>query len=283
MNVSYDDAGMGEPAVVLIHGWAFGNRSHLVPQFEHLSASRRVILLDLPGQGGSDRVPAGFGFGECAAAAARVVEAAGIAQAVLCGHSFGGRVAVELAAAHPERVAGIALVDPVLLFPAPVREQATRLASALESDGWRLALQDYFSALLSPDDPPDVRSKIVAELGGVDRNLGAQVMRAGMAADGSDALARVRCPVLVIRRPETPIDVERLQELQPQASVAESVGTGHWMTLSVPDQVNAVLDRFLGGLAEASPRSANGSPRDLAVTGGAGSVRAAEPLQSSTS
>jgi pimeloyl-ACP methyl ester carboxylesterase len=182
-----------------------------------------------------------------------VQEVAGIGQAVLCGHSFGGSLAVEVAAAYPDRIAGVALLDPVLLFPAPVRSGATALASALESDGWRPALEGYFSALLSPDDPPDVRSKVVADLAGVDRVLAAQVMRAGMAADGSAALARVQCPVLVMRRPETPIDIARLQELQPHASVVEPVGTGHWMTISVPDQVNRVLDRFLATLATAEP------------------------------
>lgn len=254
MNVSYDDAGTGEPAVVLIHGWGFGNASHLVPQFEHLRSSRRAVLLDLPGQGASDPVPAGFGFAECAAAIAGVVAEAGIDQAVLFGHSFGGRLAVEVAAAHPERIAGVALVDPVLLFAAPVREQAARLALALESDGWRAALEGYFSALLSPHDRPEVRSRVLAELDGVDPVLGAQVMRAGMASDGSAALARVRCPVLVIRRPELPFDGRRLQELQSQAWIAQPVGTGHWMTMSVPDQVNAVLDRFLASVAQASPR-----------------------------
>lgn len=254
MNVSYDDAGTGEPAVVMIHGWAFGNRTHLVPQFEHVRSSRRAVLVDLPGQGASDPVPATFGLAECAAAIADVVEGAGIEQAVLLGHSLGGRLAVEVAAAHPEHVAGVALVDPVLLFPAPVRERAAGLASALESDGWRAALEGYFSALLSPADPPELRSRIVAELGNVDPVLGAQVMRAGMASDGSDALVRVRCPVLVMRRAESPIDARRLHELQPDAWVAQPVGTGHWVTISVPDQVNAALDRFLARLTS-SPRS----------------------------
>jgi len=254
MHLSYDDAGTGEPAVVLIHGWAFGNRSHLVPQFEHLAENRRVILLDLPGQGGGDPAPPGFGFHDCTAAIGGVLEATGIQEAVVCGHSFGGRLAVEVAASYPQRIAGAALLDPVLLFPAPVREQATMLASAFESDGWRSALERYFSALLSPFDPPEVRSKVLEELAEVPRALAVQVMRAGMSGDGSEALAEVRCPVLVIRRRETPHDVPRLQELQPEAWVGQVVGTGHWMTLSVPDQVNAMLDRFLEAAVRASAR-----------------------------
>ncbi|HEU5003135.1 MAG TPA: alpha/beta hydrolase [Actinomycetota bacterium] len=227
----------------------------MVPQFEHLAATRRVILLDLPGQGGSDPAPAGFAFADCAAAIGGVLDATGIELAVVCGHSFGGRLAVEVAAAYPGRIAGAALLDPVLLFPAVVREGATMLAAALDSDGWRTALENYFSALLSPFDPPEVRSKVLGELPEIPRVLAAQVMRAGMSGDGSEALAQVRCPILVIRRHETPHDLQRLHALQPEAWVGQVVGTGHWMTLSAPDQVNAMLDRFLESGVSASARS----------------------------
>lgn len=246
LHLSADDAGSGEPAVVLIHGWGFGNRSHLLPQFEHLARTRRVILIDLPGQGASDPAPPDFGFADCAAAIAGVLDDMGIDRAVVCGHSFGGLVAVEVAAAFPERVAGAVLLDPApLLFPAPVREQSAMLASALESDGWLPALQGYFSMLLSPYDPPEVRSRVLDELRDVPRALSARLMRAGMAGDGSEALARVRCPILLFGRAEQPLDRERFLELQPEAWVGQPVGTGHWLTISVPDQVNAALDRFL--------------------------------------
>ena len=245
MRLTYEDGGAGEPAVVLIHGWAFGNRSHLVPQFEHLSSSRRTILLDLPGHGGSDPVPRGFGFPECAAAIGAVLDAAGIDRAVVCGHSFGGRLAVEVAAAYPSQVVGAALLDPIILFPPAARDRAGMLATALESDAWLTALEAYFSRFLSPYDRPQVRSKVMAELAEVPRELAARVMRAGKETDGSEALARVQCPLLVLRGAETPMDAARLRELQPGAWVGAPVGTGHWMTLSVPEQVNAMLDRFL--------------------------------------
>jgi pimeloyl-ACP methyl ester carboxylesterase len=69
-------------------------------------------------------------------------------------------------------------------------------------------------------------------------------MQESMATDGSDSLARVRCPLLVVSA-RTPVDIERLRGLQPEAFVGSVVGSGHWLTLAVPDQVNAMLDRFL--------------------------------------
>lgn len=246
MDLVYDDAGTGEPAVVLIHGWGFGHPSHLVPQLEHLASRHRVLRLDLPGQGRSDRPPAGFGFKDCTAAIVATLDAAGIDRAIVCGHSFGGRLAVELAAVYPSRIAGLALLDPVILFPEPVRQQGLiGLVPALATENWLKALETYFSRLLSPYDPPEVKSRVLAELAQVAPDLAAPLMQEGMATDGSESLAQVRCPLLVLAAAQSPIDMERLRDLQPEAWVGRVVGSGHWMTLSVPDQVNAMLDRFL--------------------------------------
>ena len=245
VRMAYEEAGTGQPAVVLLHGWAFGDRWHMSSQLAHLKSRHRVLALDLPGHGGSEPAPSDFGFRDCAAAIVGVLDKAGIDRAVVCGHSFGGRLAVELAAAYPERVVGAALLDPVILFPDQVREHALRLVPTLESAAWLSALEAYFSRLLSPYDPPDLKARLIGGLRQVPRQLAAQVMRDGMSTDGSEVLARVRCPLLLIRRTETPIDTGRLAQLQPQAWVGCVVGTGHWIGLAVTDQVNAMLDRFL--------------------------------------
>jgi pimeloyl-ACP methyl ester carboxylesterase len=246
VRLAHDEAGTGEPAVVLVHGWGFGHPSHLVSQFEHLASRRRVLKLDLPGQGRSGQPPPGFGFEDCAAAIIAELDAAGVDRAIVCGHSFGGRLAVEIAAAYPSRVAGLALLDPVILFPEPIRQQAlTGLVPALRSGNWLKALEGYFSRLLSPYDPPDLKSRVLKELGQVKPEMAASLMQEGMATDGADSLVRVRCPMLLVTAAQSPVDMERFQDLQPEALVGRVVGSGHWLTLAVPDQVNAMLDRFL--------------------------------------
>jgi pimeloyl-ACP methyl ester carboxylesterase len=230
---------------VLIHGWGFGNPSHLVPQFEHLASRHRVLKLDLPGHGQSDRPPPGFGFKDCAMAIVAELGAAGIDHAVVCGHSLGGRLAIEVAVAQPSRIAGVALLDPVILFPEPVRQQAqTGLVPALSTDHWLQAIEGYFSRLVGPYDPPEVKAQVMSELSQLSPGLAASIMQEGMATDGAEVLALVRCPLLMVSA-TAPVDTERMRHLQPEAFVGRVVGSGHWMTLVVPDQVNAMLDRFL--------------------------------------
>jgi pimeloyl-ACP methyl ester carboxylesterase len=175
-----------------------------------------------------------------------VCRAADVHRAVLCGHSLGGTVALELAALEPQLVAGVALLDPVALFPEPVRRQALeRLVPALAGPGWLEALRGYIaSRMFGPFDPPDVRARIAQEVARLPAHMPAALMRDGMSNDFSERLATGRYPLLVVHA-QAPVDLDRLRQLRPDAIVASVAASGHFLTLIVPDQVNAMLDRFL--------------------------------------
>lgn len=74
-----------------------------------LGARWRAIALDTPGFGASDALPEGASIEGWADAAAALLEALGIARAHVVGHHTGGVIAIELAAARPERVARLVL------------------------------------------------------------------------------------------------------------------------------------------------------------------------------
>lgn len=108
-----------EPAalwpVVLIHG-ASGNLGDLrLALGDRLAQTRRVVLIDRPGHGWSDR-PGGKADASPtrqAALIAQALEGIGLDRFVLVGHSLGGTVAAAFARAYPERVAGLVLLSAV--------------------------------------------------------------------------------------------------------------------------------------------------------------------------
>ncbi len=113
----YYEGGRG-PTLVLLHGFG-GTRQNWVPAAKYLARGFRVILPDLPGYGSSSPVPASEGgiHGE-ARLLAGFVQALGLQHFGLVGHSMGGAIAGVYAAAHPQRVFGLALVDSAgLPFP----------------------------------------------------------------------------------------------------------------------------------------------------------------------
>lgn len=101
--------------IVLVHG-ASGNLNDLrLALGDRLARDRRVILVDRPGHGWSDR-PGGAAAASPARQAALIMEALeriGVQRFYLLGHSLGGAVASAMALQWPERLAGLVLLAPV--------------------------------------------------------------------------------------------------------------------------------------------------------------------------
>ena len=102
------------PTVVLVHG--FGES--LVAWrgvASRLAESHAVCALDLPGFGLSDKPASGYATDTMAARVWAALDRIAPGRVVLAGHSLGGAVAAAAAATHPERTAGLVLVDAALV------------------------------------------------------------------------------------------------------------------------------------------------------------------------
>lgn len=108
---------MGEgPDVLLLHGLG-GAKSSFFDAAAALSRHYRVHALDLPGFGSSSKPAiAPYDARYFARTVRETMDVLGIDRAHLAGNSMGGRVAIELALRHPERVAGLALLCPAVAF-----------------------------------------------------------------------------------------------------------------------------------------------------------------------
>ena len=97
--------------LLLVHG--FGNEAHIWDDFAPLVAEHyRTVAVDLRGHGDSDHDPAcRYDYDHHVADLEAITAALGIERLVLVGHSFGGRTSVLFAAKHPERMAGLVVVD----------------------------------------------------------------------------------------------------------------------------------------------------------------------------
>lgn len=106
--------GSNGPVVVMLHGW--GRSLDVLRPLGELLASRfRVMLIDLPGFGGSPapfsatNAGGGWGTAEYCSAVVQLLNQHNVERCILFGHSLGGRIAVRLAAQHPLRIAALIL------------------------------------------------------------------------------------------------------------------------------------------------------------------------------
>ncbi|AKQ64986.1 Menaquinone biosynthesis related protein, putative DHNA-CoA thioesterase [Myxococcus hansupus] len=241
--LNVDDGGVGGLPVVFVHSSA-GNTTHWAAQLAHLRKRRRAVALDLRGHGKSE-LPrdGGFSVEDFAQDVGSVVEGLGLQRFVLVGHSLGGAVCVAYAGAHPERVAGLFLLDPASDGRMIPEEQAQGWMGVLATEAWSAVVEEAWAPMLAPS-RPEVRERVLAEM----RATSQASVRGGLGAlltfDPVAPLRAYRGPRLsvVTAFNEDPGSYHRLVPALPHEKVE---GTGHWVQLDAPDTVNALLDGFL--------------------------------------
>src|SRR5262249_30856681 len=110
--IEVEETGAGPRAFVLVHGFT-GSRDDFREQMAPLGALGRTLAIDQRGHGGSTNSgrPGDYTLGSLVADLRGVLDALGLEQADLLGHSLGGVVALHFALTHPERVASLVLMD----------------------------------------------------------------------------------------------------------------------------------------------------------------------------
>ena len=109
------------PTIVFLHGMG-GARISWLPTAKKLIADHHVVMMDLPGHGDSP-LPDPFSLDAAAEAIAQALATQKAESTVVVGQGVGGALALMAAAAHPDRVRGVVLVDAALRAGIQVPDQ----------------------------------------------------------------------------------------------------------------------------------------------------------------
>jgi len=234
----------GEP-LVLLHGFG-GDLNNWLFNAEPLSAERAVYALDLPGHGGSVKEAR-----DLVGALREFLDGQGIERAHLAGHSMGGLVAGEFAAAEPDRVLSLTLIAPVGLGPEIDREYIDGFVAATSRKQLKPVLQRLFA------DPEQVSRSVVDDvlkykrLDGVQATL--ETLRDRLFPEGRQTstldLEAYAGPILVIwGEADAIIPAAHAQAAPSRAEVTVLEGVGHSPHMEAAGEVNRLFEGFLAGV-----------------------------------
>ncbi|MCC6746061.1 MAG: alpha/beta hydrolase [Deltaproteobacteria bacterium] len=242
VTLAYDDRGTGDPALVLIHGLAC-DRSYLAPQAERFVGRHRVVSVDLRGHGESSAA-ASYRIRDFGDDVLRLLDALELPRVVVAGHSMGGLVALEVAARDPERVVGAALLDSPILLGAETGPIFKELLAALAGPNYVEVFRAFNAQCFFPYEDAARRERLLNEMCSVPREVVLPALEAIVTYDSAAACARISAPLLYLRGLNA-VSEALWHEHVPHGLWGQPTGAGHFHQLEVPDQVNAMLDRFL--------------------------------------
>jgi pimeloyl-ACP methyl ester carboxylesterase len=244
----FDDQGAGDPALVFIHGFSC-DHSNFEPQARYFSTGHRVISVDLRGHGRSDAPDQEYTIEGFADDVAWLCARLDLERPMIAGHSMGGMVAATLAERHPNLPGGVAILDAAPVPRPELVDALTGFASVIQSeDTFREDLRAASEAFFSPFDDRDCVTRVQDGVY-APRHV---MLSAAKAMESfvhralvTDIPASWRVPACSIAGSLQMNDMDRFVAACPQLVSAQILGAGHWYMLEVPEQLNAMLDRFL--------------------------------------
>lgn len=241
LRVEKTGSGAGTP-VLLVHGGG-ADRSHWHALIPLLATDRTVVSYDQRGYGESD--PPADGRRDLAAMAADVLSVAsatGLGRPILVGHSFGGAVAGEAAARFPDRFAAVVFLDAAGDIRSLPEEEITAWRSSMAPDRFRASSRAWFERILH-DARPETRQHVLATLGLTPRETYVGSMESMLRYDPT-VVRRFPGPKLVItvRTFDGPMSMRTAVPELPNVFIED---TSHWPQLDQPEEVAAIVRRFL--------------------------------------
>jgi len=243
--IHYVNYGKGSEALVLIHGWTC-NLDNWRDQAPDFAKRNRVIVIDLPGHGQSDKPQITYSMDLFARAVDAVLRDARVKRAVLVGHSMGTPIARQFYRKYPEKTLAIVIVDGPLR-PFGDKAMMDRLIAGFRGPNYQEVVTKMFAGMRGPNLSAEAQDRIKASALNTPQHVLVSAME-GMVDASIWGQDKINLPVLAImaKNPFFGPDLEQLyKSIAPRLDFQMWDGVGHFIMMEKPKQFNEVVLAFL--------------------------------------
>lgn len=248
VKLAYVDTGSGDPPLLFIHGWCC-DHSYWRDQIPEFARRHRVVAVDLRGLGSSGAPDEDSSVELYRDDVAWLSREIGLDRPVLIGHSMGGLIALTIARRWPELPRAVVFVDAATMsFPTEFAPAVSSMLDGLGSPAYREVAANFIGDFLfRPESDPQLKDDVIKKMAGAPQRV-MDTSMASVISTMETAPGPVPVPSLFVRaatywRPE-----EELREAYPGMEVV-AMDAAHFVHMEKPAEFNAILKRFLKGLA----------------------------------
>lgn len=238
----YDIGGRDKKALIFIHGWTC-NADFWKDSYSAFPGYR-VIAIDLPGHGKSDKPHADYSMEYFARSIEAVMKAAKVRQAVLVGHSMGTPVIRQFYRLYPQKTLGLVIVDGALLPFGPKAEMDKFFEPLFQH--YAEQAPKFIDELLEPTSE-DLKPAIRAAMLAAPDYVAISAMR-GMLDDAIWTDDKINVPVLaeMTRSGPWPADnAELYKKIAPNIDYQSWPRVSHFLMMEKPKEFNDAVRAFL--------------------------------------
>ena len=252
-----EDLGSGVP-LLLIHGFPL-NREMWRPQIETLSATARVIALDLRGHGQSPSTEGPYSMDLLADDCAGVLEVLKVDHpVVVCGLSMGGYVSYAFYRRHSEKVAGLILAATRAGADSEeAKINRDKAAQLTEENGTQSVIDNMLPIIMAPKTYLE-RPELVTRVGNIMSQTSTSSMVSALLGmksrpDSTPTLGQINVPTLIIHGADDQIiplsDSEAMHTAIPDSQLEVIPDAGHLPNLEQAQLFNRAVESFLSALS----------------------------------
>lgn len=238
----------GEP-VILLHGYgdSWVSYSRILPLIDK---RYHVFVPTQRGHGDSDRPASGYTFPDFAADVIAFMDAKGLKQATIVGHSMGSFVAQHVATAAPERVSKLVLVGSATTVHNNVVLEVQREVEGLTDPVSPKFVRDFQYGVISRPVPDKFMDQVIQESLKLPARIWKDVMAGMLASPRKPDFSKVTAPTLIVWGDKETVfpdraDQEALTKAIPNAKLKVYEDTGHCPNWEKPERFVKDLEAFL--------------------------------------
>jgi pimeloyl-ACP methyl ester carboxylesterase len=250
VHIEYRILGSGEPAVILVHGWA-SDANYWQEQFAALQAHYTVVAVNLAGHGGSGSNRSDWSIQNYAGDVAAVAREIPNQHLVLVGHALGATVALAAVPLIGPRVSGVIAVDALRSVgepPMPPQDVARRVAP-FRADFVGETRKLVTESLFRHDANRVLVQKVAYDMSLEPPAVAVPSLQSLLSFDLNALLPAIHVPVYAINSDLLPTDAARIRKSLPNFTLDVLGHSGHFLMLEDPARFNPLLLKDVAAIA----------------------------------